>query len=360
MSSTAPPWAVVTDESELCTHATRPSRSVTGVPPLSPLQFRADPAADLDRVEATLRDFARADDEFLTEIATHLIPAGGKRLRPSFVIAAALVGAEDPLADEAMSSEIVKAAVSVELVHLGSLYHDDVMDDAATRRHLESVNHRWGNLRAILAGDLLLARASEVAASLGTEVAALLASTIARLCEGQVRELQRIYDTTRSEDAYLLAIEGKTAALYATSCRIGALVGGLDREEVDLLTEFGQLYGMAFQIVDDVLDLVSTEEQLGKPAGNDLREGVYTLPVIRELARDPDGELASLLGQVLDDDQRQRARDLVLRGGRVADTIDVALAYTDQALGVLGSMEASPAVEGMRAAAKNLLVSLPN
>ena len=152
---------------------------------------------------------------------------------------------------------------------------------AATSR---VVNARWGNLVAILAGDFLLARASEIAASLGTEVAGLLAATIGRLCEGQVRELAQTFDVTRTEEAYLTSIAGKTAALMATACRIGAITAGLDRPGVEALTAYGEQVGMVFQIVDDILDVVATDEELGKPAGNDLVEGVYTLPVIRALA----------------------------------------------------------------------------
>jgi len=327
---------------------------------LSPLQFRPDFDADVERVNQALSDAARAGDDFLSEIASHLIPARGKRLRPSFVITSALIGTPDPLDPSAVTDDMVQAGASVELVHLGSLYHDDVMDDADVRHGVESVNHRWGNLKAILAGDFLLARASEIAAALGTEIAGLLAATIARLCEGQVGELQFIYDRSRTEASYLTAIGGKTAALYSTSCRIGALVGGLRRPDIDRLTEFGRLYGMAYQVVDDVLDLVATDEELGKPAGHDMREGVYTLPVIRLLAEVPDGELAGLLGDVLPDPDRLRARQLVLESHAVASAIDTAASYADGAVALLEPLPASPAVEGLRAAAKNLLAILPD
>src|SRR5207302_6545818 len=160
------------------------------------------------RVETALRQAVRGDDPFLTEVASHLLSAGGKRLRPALALAASYRRGGAPASDEA-----VMGGVSVELVHLGSLYHDDVMDDAATRRGVESVNARWGNLVAIVAGDFLLARASEISARLGAEVAALMAATIGRLCEGQVLELKAAYDTTRAEDAYLASIAGKTAAL---------------------------------------------------------------------------------------------------------------------------------------------------
>jgi heptaprenyl diphosphate synthase len=296
------------------------------------------------------------DDDFLTEVASHLIPAGGKRLRPAFVIAAALSLDSDGERAEALTDAMVRGGVAVELVHLGSLYHDDVMDEAETRRGIDAVNHRWGNLTAILAGDFLLAKASELAASLGTEVAELLAATIGRLCEGQVRELQLIYDITRTEEQYLQAIAGKTAALYATSCRIGGLVAGVDRGVVDRLTEFGHAYGMAFQVVDDILDLVATDEELGKPSGNDLREGVYTLPVIRMIASDD--PVTALLGQPLDEETRDKARRAVVDGTEIATSKVTVEGFVGDAVKALDALPDTPGVLGMRDAATNLLSAL--
>ena len=169
-------------------------------------------------------------------------------------------------------------------MHLGSLYHDDVIDEAETRRGVPSVNARWSNIVAILAGDYLLAQASALAASLGADVAALLAATIGELCRGQVLELQHLFDVDRTEEAYLSAIEGKTASLMATACRVGAMVSDVSADSLDALTQFGHHLGMCFQVVDDVLDVTRTEAELGKPAGNDVHEGVYTLPVIYALA----------------------------------------------------------------------------
>ncbi len=323
---------------------------------LTPLQYRTDAATDLSRVEEALREAAKTDDDFLTEVASHLIPAGGKRLRPAFLIASAL--ALDPAGDasDRLTEEMVRGGVAVELVHLGSLYHDDVMDEAETRRGIEAVNHRWGNLTAILAGDFLLAKASELAASLGTEVAELLAATIGRLCEGQVRELQLIYDVTRNEEQYLQAIAGKTAELYATSCRIGGIVGGAERDVINKLTEFGHAYGMAFQVVDDILDLVATDEELGKPSGNDIREGVYTLPVIRMIASgDP---VKELLGGPLDEKTRDQARAAVVNGPEIASSIETAQNFVDRALSTLEDLPATPGMQGMRDAATNLLSAL--
>src|SRR5271165_110208 len=188
---------------------------------------------DLARLELCLRDSVLGDDAFLNEVASHLIEAGGKRLRPSLAIAASYLQPGE------ITLEVLLGGVSVELVHLASLYHDDVMDEATRRRSVESVNARWGNLVAIVAGDFLLARSAEIAASLGTEIAGLLAHTLGQLCQGQVAEVRAAFSTGRTEGHYFDAIAGKTAALMATSCRIGALTGGLPRVEVDALTTFG-------------------------------------------------------------------------------------------------------------------------
>jgi heptaprenyl diphosphate synthase len=320
----------------------------------NPLLLLPTLADDLARVEDQLRLSVQAEDRFLTEVASHLIKAGGKRVRPAFCVASA---ATRLAAMAPAPADVVSGAVSVELVHLGSLYHDDVMDDALTRRTVESVNARWGNLKAILAGDYLLARASEIAASLGTEVAGLLASTIARLCEGQILELQHTFNAQRNEEGYLASIDGKTASLLGTACRIGGIVGGLPRPVIDRLTQFGHSYGMAFQIVDDILDVVATDEELGKPSGHDLVEGVYTLPVIRVLAAggsDAD-RLGDLLGGPLEPPALADARAIV-RGSREVETaLDTARAYAGQAAAALTDVTESEAGGALVAAADHLL-----
>ena len=304
---------------------------------------------DLRRVEGALRESVRTDDPFLTDVAGHLIGAGGKRLRPLLAICAGCAGGARPATDD-----VITGAVAVELVHLGSLYHDDVIDEASTRRGVESVNARWSNIVAILAGDFLLARASGLAASLGVEVAGLLAATIGELCRGQVLELQRLFDVSRDEEAYFGSIEGKTAALFATSCRIGALVGGLDREAVEALTTYGRHLGMVFQIVDDVLDLTASAEQLGKPAGLDLAEGIYTLPVIYAL-RDST-ELRSLLGGPLDPSGVALGRKLACADGAVTNALDVAAGHADAAGAVLAGTGLDPEiVEGLHRLARQVL-----
>jgi len=310
-------------------------------------------ADDLARVEAQLMESARSGDDFLTEISSHLIAAGGKRVRPGFCLAAAATALS---IDAPASAEAITGGVAVELVHLGSLYHDDVMDEAAMRRTVDSVNARWGNLKAILAGDFLLARASELAAGLGVEVAGLLAATIGRLCEGQVLELRHAFDLDRTVDSYLRSIDGKTASLLASSCRIGGIVAGLPTAHTDALTEFGSSYGMAFQLVDDVLDLVATEAMIGKPAGHDLEEGVYTLPVIRTLAGPRGAELRTILdGTTLEPTARDRAIEMVREGDGIDTTIARARAYADRGRSALATLPESPGVVGLSAAADYLL-----
>ncbi len=281
---------------------------------------------ELARLEACLRDSVVGDDAFLNEVASHLIVAGGKRLRPSLTLTSSELSGDD------ISDESRLGGVSVELVHLASLYHDDVMDEAVRRRSVESVNARWGNLVAIVAGDFLLARSAEIAASLGPEIAGLLAATLARLCQGQVAEVRAAYQVDRNEPDYLRAISDKTAALMSTACRIGGLTAGLDRQKVDDLTAFGEAFGMVFQIRDDVLDVIATEEELGKPPGQDLAEGIYTLPVQRALKDHSVGPaLLDLLGKPLGEAERSAARSLVASSKGIVASSLVAREYSEQA-----------------------------
>ena len=311
--------------------------------------------ADRQRVEEALLEAVRTPDAYLTEIASHLISAGGKRLRPVFTLVASRIVSEDPATEESIAG-----GIACELVHLGSLYHDDVMDEATTRRGVDTVNAKWGNLQAILAGDFLLARASEIAASLGTEVAALLARTIGRLCEGQIEELRHTYNVARPVDSYLASIDGKTASLYSTAARIGGLVSGFDRDVVEALTSFGTAYGMVFQIVDDVLDLTSTDEQLGKPAGHDMEEGVYTLPVIHTLAAGGPAasELGSILGKPLDHAEREKVLDIVRSNGGVESALLHARRFVDDAENACSVLPRGSATDAMRESTAVLLASV--
>jgi heptaprenyl diphosphate synthase len=324
---------------------------VSDAPAVSPLFALAAMDLDRDRIEAAMLESVVTSDPHLTDLASHLIHAGGKRLRPVVTVAAAQIDGR-PASDEA-----VRGGVSCELVHLGSLYHDDVMDEAQTRRGVDTVNAKWGNLQAILAGDFLLARASEIAASLGTEVAGLLARTIGWLCEGQIAELRHTYDPGRSEESYLRSIHGKTASLYGTAARIGGIVADFDRPLVDALTAYGNAYGMVFQIVDDILDITATEAELGKPAGHDLVEGVYTLPVLRTLVSGGTSadELCDLLGRPLAPEERDKAIAIVRAGEGVESAMETARRYVDEAEQWCDRFPASPASDVLRTAPAALL-----
>jgi heptaprenyl diphosphate synthase len=309
---------------------------------------------DLRRLEPLLASSVTTGDDFLDEVTTHLVAAGGKRLRPLLALAAATSSGREATEDDLLGG------VAVELVHLASLYHDDVIDEATVRRNVESVNSRFGNLVAIVAGDYLLARSAAIAAELGTEIAGLLAVTLGRLCQGQVAEVRSSFQVTRTRDDYFGAIAGKTAALMAASCRIGALTGGLSRDEVEALTTYGQCFGMIFQLRDDVLDVIASEAELGKPAGQDLAEGIYTLPVLVALDEEEAGaELRTLLGAPLGQPERDKARAIVAASTGVAATVAVGRRYVEEAAEATAGIGSPDLAEGLRTLASSLLDGLP-
>ncbi len=280
----------------------------------------------MQRLEPLLTASVITGHGFLDEVATHLIAAGGKRLRPLLALATATGGQREASEDDLMGG------VAVELVHLASLYHDDVIDEATIRRNVESVNSRFGNLVAIVAGDYLLARSASIAADLGTEAAKLLADTLGRLCQGQVIEVRSAFQITRDREDYFDTIAGKTAALFGASCRIGALTGGLSPSEVEAATEYGRCFGMVFQIRDDILDFTATDGQLLKPVGQDLAEGVYTLPALVALD-DPDAgpDLRALLGVPLAQPERDKARTIVMGTAAIAESTAEAARWVERA-----------------------------
>ncbi len=296
-------------------------------------------------VEQRLIEVTTSDDAFLTSIAQHGLAAGGKRYRPLLAQVAAELGDED-------GPEPIEAGVAVELVHLGSLYHDDVIDEADTRRGKVSVNENWSNTVAILAGDFLLARASEVAAPLGTEAVALIARTYATLCEGQVRELQLDNDLDHGPDEYYSVIGGKTASLIRTSARLGAMTGGADRETIEAISDWAWEMGLVFQLADDVLDLVADEAWLGKPAGSDIGEGTFTLPLLYA-ADGPEGaEIRGLLedGAPYEQVKIDRVIQLVTAGGyidRVLDEASDRMRASEKAASRIPETELTPIIRNL-------------
>ncbi|MPZ72689.1 MAG: polyprenyl synthetase family protein [Nitriliruptorales bacterium] len=257
----------------------------------------------LSLIEERLQTTVASDLPFLDEASRYLIDAGGKRFRPMLVLLTGmLTGA--PSSHPAL----VDAGVIVELVHLSTLYHDDVIDTADVRRGAPSAHVKWSNTVAILTGDFLLARASELSAALGVEVTRVMARTIADLCQGQIREVQgsaagqqRIPGVVADRDHYLRVIGEKTASLIGSSCRLGAILTDQGADATEAVTRYGWHLGMSFQLADDVLDITSSSSESGKTPGTDLREGVRSLPVLLALdAEGPDSRLAKLLDEPSD------------------------------------------------------------
>ncbi|MBB1259616.1 polyprenyl synthetase family protein [Streptomyces alkaliterrae] len=309
--------------------------------------LEADILAGLAAVEEGLLAATKSDVPFITEAAQHLVHAGGKRFRPLLTLLAAQFG--DPHAPG-----VVPSAVVVELTHLATLYHDDVMDEADVRRGVPSANANWDNSIAVLTGDFLFSRASHVLSDLGTEAVAIQSEAFERLVSGQILETIGPRDGQDPIDHYLEVISGKTGSLIAVSGRLGALLAGADRETVATFTRYGERIGTAFQLADDVLDIASDSDESGKTPGTDLREGVPTLPVLhlRTLAeRSGSAEDRALLELVegdLHDDNRLaealaglRAHEALAQARR--DTVRCA----EQARETLAPLPAGPAKDAL-------------
>ncbi len=296
----------------------------------------------LDDVEAALAKAVLADSELLAQTSGYLLSAGGKRFRPMLVLLSGYFG--DP-----NDPRLVPGSVAIELTHLATLYHDDVIDEADSRRGITSVNTRWTNTVAILTGDYLFARASEISSDLGTDVTRLLARTIATVCDGQVREVSTAGRTDQAVDSYLGTIQRKTASLIATSCRLGGMLSGVPEEHLDTLEEYGDAVGMAFQLSDDVMDFVATAEQLGKEPGIDMREGVYTLPVLYALTGGPrKEELQSLLSMGAPDGRAlERALEVVLGDGAIDQAREVVSEHVNRARTLAATLPDGPAADAM-------------
>ena len=308
------------------------------------LEFR-DPELEaairsgLDAVETMLRGSVKSDYPFVTETSQHLVAAGGKRFRPLVVLLAAQFG--DPEAPG-----VVPSAVVVELTHLATLYHDDVMDEALLRRGAVSANSRWGNTVAILTGDFLFARASDILADLGPEAVRLQARTFERLVQGQIRETVGPDNTDDPVEHYLRVVADKTGSLIGTSGRFGAMLSGADETATEVLTRYGERIGVAFQLSDDLLDVVAESKESGKTPGTDLREGVPTLPVLllRRAAAESDAALlAALDGDLAGDDDLARTVS-ALRAHPVMDEARAVLqTWADDARATLVSLPDVPA-----------------
>lgn len=301
------------------------------------LESRITPG--LEVVERRLREAVSGSRDLVDELTSHLARAGGKRLRPVLTLVCAQLG--DP--GLALSERVITGATAVELTHLASLYHDDVMDSAPTRRGVPSAQHLWGNNRAILAGDVLFARASVLIAVLGPELVAHHAKTFERLCIGQLNET---FGPLEGEDRvafYIRVLADKTGSLVASAAHFGAWLSGAGEETAQIVSAFGEEIGVAFQIADDVLDLASTGETSGKTPGTDLREGVDTLPVLLLRRREAEGRIdedgARILAALDADLSSDEALDRVVSALRAHDVLEetreLARARAERAIGLL-------------------------
>jgi heptaprenyl diphosphate synthase len=298
--------------------------------------------ARLDLVEEALDKSVRSDTDFVTEATSYLVRAGGKRFRPLMVLLAGCFGDGD-------DSRLIPGAVSIEVTHLATLYHDDVIDEAESRRGMASVNARWDNTVAILTGDFLFARASDIASDLGADVVRLLARTIAILCDGQIREVAASGRLEQTEDAYREIIRRKTAMLIATSCRLGGMLSEAPADLTEVLDRYGMAVGLGFQLSDDIMDVTATEAELRKAPGQDMREGVYTLPVLYALRDGPRGhELRALLEEgPPQGDRLARALDIVRMDGSLVRARDAVTGEVRRAKRLAGELPFGPARDAL-------------
>ena len=313
--------------------------------------LEAEIRARLDRVEEELAKEVTADAEPLATTAGYLLQAGGKRIRPMLVLLSGYLG--DPT-----DPRLILASVSIELVHVATLYHDDVIDEAESRHGVESVNVRWDNTVAILTGDFLFARASEISSNLGPDICRLLARTIATLCDGQVREVAASGRLDQTEENYLEIIRQKTGSLIATSCRLGGMMSDAADEHVETLDAFGESLGLAFQLSDDIMDITSSQTELGKEPGVDMREGVYTLPVLHAMHHGSrQAELRDILGDgAPDGDRLERALEIVRNDGSVEHAREAVAAEVGRAIAFARRLPASPASHALTQLARFLAV----
>jgi heptaprenyl diphosphate synthase len=302
-------------------------------------------AEGLGRVEEALLTAVGSEHAFVQEAAGHLVAAGGKRFRPLLALLAAELGGP-------RATGVTEAAVVCELTHLATLYHDDVMDEAAVRRGAPSANSRWSNSIAILTGDFLFARASDLLADLGPEAVRIQARTFERLVTGQIRETVGAQPGEDPVAHYLEVLADKTGSLVATSARFGASFAGVEAELVTALTAFGEEVGVAFQLSDDLLDIVSRDGASGKSPGTDLREGIATLPALFALAGDDPAEqrLRQLVaGPIPDDAEHAEALELLRSSAALQRATEVLREYADRAQARLSGVPEGPVREALSA-----------
>ncbi|MBM6399885.1 polyprenyl synthetase family protein [Phycicoccus sp. MQZ13P-5] len=314
-------------------------------------ELRARLADGLARVEELIAARVDHEDPFIAQASSHLTAAGGKRFRPLLTLLASELG-------DGASEAVVAAAAGVELTHLASLYHDDVMDEADVRRGAPSANALYDNSTAILVGDLLFGTASDIVADLGPEAVKIQAQTFVRLCAGQIRDDRPCPEGQDPVEYYLRVLEDKTGVLIATAARYGAMFGGCSPQVVETMREYGERLGMAFQLADDLIDIASEADETGKTPGTDLREGKRTLPVLYVLAStDPaDARLQALLtGDLSGDAELDEALTLLRAHPAMERAREHTFAVATRAQQVLDALPASDARDALHALATGVV-----
>jgi heptaprenyl diphosphate synthase len=295
--------------------------------------------AALAELELVLRDAVNTSDGRLRELARHLVGLGGKRLRPALVLLAGRFG-------EPAEERLLRAAAAVELLHVASLYHDDVIDRAPTRRGAASANARFGNGSATIGGTYLFSCATALLAGLGDAASRLASEASAEVCVGELQEIENAYNLELEVDEHLDILARKTATLFELPCRLGALLSGVQEAEAESLARYGRELGLAFQVADDALDLIGDASAMGKATRTDLRQGVYSLPVLRVLRHENgDGRrLADLLARLdISSSELDEAAEIVRAAGAVDAALDLARDHAGNARAALCELPPIPA-----------------
>lgn len=296
----------------------------------------SDMPTHLKKIEAGLAKATATDNPSLQQPILRLVSAGSKRLRSVLVIATA------DSQNKPIDDTIISGCVAIELVHIGSLVHDDIIDNADTRWGIPTVNNREGANQAILVGDFLFAQAGVVAASINAAAAGLISSTIATLVDGESREVADEFNMERTLESMYAAIHGKTAALVSAACQMGGICAGSGKKELDAYARYGEAFGTAFQLIDDILDFLSSEELMGKPVGNDVKEGVYTLPLLISLQGQNADDVRRILKQ--NDINHSELSEYIKESGGFSATINETKKYNHDAVDALKYIHGSSAL----------------
>ncbi|MDT0160139.1 heptaprenyl diphosphate synthase component II [Bacillus sp. AG4(2022)] len=302
--------------------------------------------SDINIIEQSLEETVQAESPLLRNASMHLLQAGGKRIRPVFVLLSAKFGSYD-------ISEIKKVAVALELIHMASLVHDDVIDDAELRRGKPTIKAKWDNRTAMYTGDYIFAKSLEVMTQIERpEAHEILAKTIVEVCVGEIEQIKDKYRFDQNLRDYLLRIKRKTALLIAASCQLGAVAAGVDESIHKKLYRFGYYVGMSFQITDDILDFTGTEKELGKPAGGDLLQGNITLPVLFAMEDEDIRREIVKVNETMDSKEIEKVISLIKNSGAIERSFTVSNQYLSKALAVLDTLPQNRAKKSLRDIAK--------